>query len=56
MYEKIIITFRNGEQKIYNNSEWSDYRYDGKVISVINNGAIIGIFNIDVISRVELEK
>lgn len=56
MDKKIIITFRNGEQRIYNNSEWSDYRYDGKVISIINGSATIGIYNLDIIYSVELEK
>lgn len=55
MYEKIEITFKNGESVIYNKSEWDDYAFDGKAIVVKKAGAWVGIYNFDNVLCLELK-
>lgn len=56
MYNKIEITFKNGESVIYNKGSWDDYAYDGKAVIVKNNGSWVGIYNFDNVAWVELKE
>ena len=55
MYERIEITFKNGETITYNKGEWDDYSFDGTAISVKKDNAWIGIYNFDNIFCLELK-
>ena len=55
-YEKIEITFRDGETISYGKGEWDDYAYDGKAVIVKKNSAWIGIYNFDDVFCVELKE
>lgn len=50
------IVFKDDEIKEYEENEYTDYHYDGKVFVVINDKQWIGIYNIDVIAAVEYKK
>ena len=54
-FERIEITFKNGETKTYEKDEWDDYGFVGNAVIVKNNGAWIGIFNFDNVFCVELK-
>lgn len=55
-YSKITITFKNGESVTFNKNDWDDYSYDGKSVIVKNEGAWVGIYNLDIVAAVELAK
>lgn len=50
------IVFKNDEIKEYEENEYTDYRYDGKVFAVIKDKQWIGIYNIDVLAAVQRER
>lgn len=54
-FEKIEITFKNGESVIYNRGDWDDYAYDGNAVIVKKQGAWVGIYNFDNVAFVELK-
>lgn len=55
VYDKIEITFKNGESVIYNEHDWDDYAYDKNAVIVKKHGVWIGIYNFDNIATVELK-
>ncbi len=55
-YETLTITFKNGDKVVYGKDEWSDYRYTGNAIAVIDSlGAWKAIYSFEEIFSVELE-
>lgn len=52
----IKIVLKNGRivewKKKKKKKRWTDYKYDGKCFSVINNNQVVGIYNMDSIISV----
>lgn len=53
----IKIVLKNGrivewKKKRKKKKRWTDYKYDGKCFSVINNNQVVGIYNMDSIISV----
>lgn len=55
LYSTITITFTNGDNVIWQAPDWTDYKYDGKFFIVINEGAWVGLYNLNNIIAVEVE-
>ena len=56
-YEKLEITFKNGNKVIYEKDEWNDYRYTENAVVVIDEyGAWKAIYSFDEVFSVELKK
>ena len=48
----ITIVLKNGRVVEWKKKQWTDYKYDGKCFSVINNNQVVGIYNMDSIISV----
>lgn len=55
LYSTITITFTNGDNVMWQAPDWTDYKYDGKFFIVINEGAWVGLYNLNNIIAVEVE-
>lgn len=55
LYTTITITFTNGDNVVWNAPDWSDYKYDGKFFIVIDEGAWVGLYNLNNIIAIEVE-
>ena len=54
-YKTLTITLENGNQIIFSEGEWFDYRYTGKAVAVIDeNGVWKAIYKFDDIFSVKL--
>lgn len=53
-FERIEITFKNGETITYGKDRWDDYAFDGNAVIVKHKGAWVGIYNFDHVFCVEL--
>lgn len=49
----LLIKFKDGDIRTYNNSEYTDYRYLGDVFVVIRGCQWIGIYSMSYINCVE---
>lgn len=56
MYKTIVINFKNGGVIEIPEDCWDDYRYDGKFISIIRDGATTAMYNVSEIFSLVLEK
>ncbi len=52
----IEIVFKNGDMAHYRPTEYTDYKYDGKYFIVIYEKQWIGLYNLDSIEYVEIER
>ena len=52
----IEIAFKNGNFISYKPEEYTDYKYDGKVFVVIYDKQWIGLYNMDYIMYIEIER
>ena len=52
----IEIVFKNGDMAHYHPTEYTDYKYDGKYFIVIYEKQWIGLYNLDSIEYVEIER
>lgn len=50
------ITLRNGTFIQWREDQYTDYMYDGKCFIVIKNSQWVGIYNIDAVRSVEVDK
>ena len=54
-YDTLTITLENGNQIVFNEGEWDDYRFTGKAVAVIDkNGIWKAVYNFSDIFSVEL--
>lgn len=52
----ITIVMTNGTPAFWNKDEYTDYMYDGKVFVVLNGSQRVGIYNIDYVREIRVEK
>jgi len=53
--EKINIYFKNGDVKIYEKNQYTDYKYCGEVFAIIFNNHWIGIYSMTEVRCIEVE-
>lgn len=49
------IVFKNGNECYYNETQYDDYKYDGKCFIIIKGNQWIGIYNMDNIICITVE-
>lgn len=52
----INITFSNGAFIQWNEDQYTDYMYDGKCFIIIKGQQWVGIYNMDCVRSVEIDK
>lgn len=52
----IQITLRNGSYIEWNKDQYTDYMYDGKCFIIIRGSQWIGIYNMDCVSNIVIDK
>lgn len=52
----IQITMVGGNYIEWNKDQYTDYMYDGKVFVIINGSKWIGIYNIDQVKEIRIDK
>ena len=52
----INITLSNGTFIQWNENQYTDYMYDGKCFIVINGNQWVGIYNLDFVRSIEVDK
>lgn len=54
-YETVIITMKDGKFATWKKDEWNDCTYDGRVFIVMQDGIMVGLYNIDEVRSVVIE-
>lgn len=52
----IQITMTNGSYICWNKDHYTDYLYDGKIFAVIRGSQWVGIYNIDRVQEIRIDK
>ena len=52
----IQITMANGSYICWNKDQYTDYLYDGKIFAVIRDSQWVGIYNIDRVQEIRIDK
>ena len=52
----IQITMVNGSYICWNKDQYTDYLYDGKIFAVIRDSQWVGIYNIDRVQEIRIDK
>ena len=52
----IQITLTNGSYICWDKDQYTDYLYDGKVFAVIRGSQWVGIYNIDRVQEIRIDK
>jgi len=55
MYDKIVITLKNGERIKYRRGEWDDYAYDGSFFIIKKKKSWIALYNCQDVFSFELK-
>lgn len=51
----ISVNLRNGVNDEWNDDEYTEYKYDGKVFAVIKDNKWVGIYNINVVENIYVD-
>lgn len=54
-YETIVVTMKDGKFATWKKDEWNDCTYDGRVVIVMQDGIMVGLYNIDEVRSVVIE-